>query len=273
MRIVGELINSSRPAVKRAIQERDGEYIQSLALLQKQAGAHWLDVNCGTFVTEEEEVMLWLLNQVQATCDLPLCIDTPDAKVLTAALKLIDKPGQLINSISFEKKRLDGFLPLIREYRPAVVALCLEDQGIPKTAADRLRIATALVETLQKENYDLAEIYLDPLITPLSTSNTAGQAVLDTIAEIRAAYPDVHCICGLSNISFGLPQRKTLNATFMVQTMVRGMDAYILDPTDRELMGLYYASKALLGQDKYCGDFLRAYRTGLFNPAGAPKEG
>lgn len=143
MQIVGELINSSRPAVRNAIQVRDAEHIKNLAMHQAQAGADMLDINCGTFVNEESEIMVWLIGQVKTVCDLPLCIDTPDPKVLEAALKFLDKPKQMVNSITYEKKRLDGFLPLIKEYKPEVVGLCLEDQGIPKTAVDRMRIACA----------------------------------------------------------------------------------------------------------------------------------
>jgi len=197
--------------------------------------------------------------------DLPLCIDSPDEAALRVGLNLL-KPGYkpMINSISAEEKRYNAIIPLVKEFKAKVVALCIEDAGMPATADDRLRIATELIDAMEKEGVDQDDIYLDPLIKPLSTNEKHGREVLDAIRMIRAKYPSVHFTCGLSNISYGLPNRGVLNRLFVVQTMTAGMDGYILNPTDKAMMGLVYASQALLGQDKYCAKYLKAHRKGLY---------
>lgn len=261
---MGELINTSRSPIRKAVEERNSGYIKEVALRQVEAGAQYLDINCGTMVRDEEAVMAWLVEKVQEVCDVPLCIDSPNPKALAVGLGMAAKGQPMINSITAEKKRVNEVLPLVRDYRAKVVALCIDDGGMPKNSSDRVNIAGTLVELLKAEGIPGGDIYIDPLIKPLSTNDMAGWEVIEAVRLMRDQYPDVHFICGLSNISFGLPQRKALNATFMVQAMVAGMDAFVLDPTDREMMGLYYTGRALLGKDRYCRNYLSAYRKGIF---------
>lgn len=265
MLIVGELINTSRKAIREAVEKGDAAYIQQMAEAQEAAGAHYLDINCGTMVGGEIEVMEWLVNTVQEVTNLPLCIDSPSAHALEAGLKLVKAPVPMINSISAEEKRLQNILPLIKKYNAKIVALCLEDAGMPTTAADRLRIATQLVTALEAEGIAQDNIYLDPLIKPISTGDKYGWEVLQSIRLIKDKYPQIHFMCGLSNISFSLPNRALINRLFMVQTMAYGMDGYILDPTNKETMGALYASMALTGQDKYCMNYLKQHRKGLYS--------
>ena len=110
----------------------------------------------------------------------------------------------------------------------------------------------------------LNDIYVDPLVQPAFSAPEGGKVIFETIRKLKAAYPGVNCICGLSNISFGLPNRKLINRYFLAQTMAWGMDSYILDPTDRALMGCYLAAKVLVGEDKFCAKYLKAHRKGLF---------
>lgn len=264
MLVVGELINTSRKAVREAVEKRDAAYIQQVAKKQEEAGAHYLDINCGTMVSEEIPVMEWLVSTVQEVSGLPLCIDSPSAEALEAGLSLVRSPAPLINSISAEEKRFKSILPLINKYRAKIVALCIEDAGMPATADDRLRIAGQLVNCLEEEGIARDDIYLDPLIKPLSTGDQYGWEVLQSIRLIKDAYPEVHFMCGLSNISFSLPNRALINRLFMVQTMAYGMDGYILDPTNKEMMGAFYVSTALTGQDRYCMRYLKEYRKGLY---------
>ena len=265
MLIIGELINTSRKAIREAVESRNAGYIQQVAQEQEAAGADYLDVNCGNMVGQELEIMKWLVDSIQQVTDIPLCIDSPDSEALHTGLSLL-KPAYkpMINSISAEEKRYQAIIPLVREFKAKVVALCIEDAGMPATAADRLRIAARLIETMAKDGVEQDDIYLDPLIKPLSTNDKHGREVLDAIQMIREKYPLVHFTCGLSNISYGLPNRGILNRLFVVQTMTAGMDGYILNPTDKAMMGLVYASRALLGQDKYCAKFLKAHRKGLY---------
>jgi 5-methyltetrahydrofolate--homocysteine methyltransferase len=136
---------------------------------------------------------------------------------------------------------------------------------MPKTSKDRMVIADRLVTDLTSSGVKENDIFLDPLVKPISTSDNAGLEVLETIRYIKEKYPKVHTICGLSNVSFGLPNRKVLNHTFMIQTMTMGMNAYILNPLDKKMMGFIYSSMAMLGRDPFCGKYLMAYRKGIYN--------
>ena len=264
MLVIGELINTSRKAIREAVEKRDGKAIQEVARQQVEAGAHYLDVNCGTMIGEEIECMQWLVNTIQEVTDSPLCIDSPDEAALLAGLRLVKTAKPMINSITAEEKRFQAVLPLIKEFNAKIVALCIEDAGMPETAEDRLRIAAQLVRSLEREGVVQDDIYLDPLIKPLSTNDCYGKSVLDAIDLIKKEFPAVHLTCGLSNISYGMPNRPVINRLFMVQTMTAGMDSYILNPNDKAMMGFLYASTALLGNDRYCTKYLKAHRKGLY---------
>ncbi|MEL7563433.1 MAG: methyltetrahydrofolate cobalamin methyltransferase [Dehalobacterium sp.] len=264
MLIVGELINTSRKAIKPAVENRDAAFIQDLAKKQVEAGADYVDVNCGTMVFNEEETMAWLVETVQAAVSAPLCLDSPNSKALEMGLSLVKNGQPMINSITAEKERYATILPFVLKYRAKIVGLCMDDSGMPETAADRLKIADKLVGDMVAAGVPEDDIYLDPLVKPVSTGDSAGVEVLDTIYAIKQKYPKVHGICGLSNISYGLPNRKILNQVFMIQTMARGMDGYILDPLDKIMMGFVYASQALLGKDQFCMNYLTAHRNGLY---------
>ena len=264
MLIVGELINSSRKAIKPAVEDKDAGFVQDLAIKQVESGADYVDVNCGTQVFNEVETMQWLVQSIQEKCNSPLCIDSPSEKALAAGLEAAKGNGkqQMINSITAESDRYAAIISLVQQYKTKVVALCMDDTGMPETAEDRIRIVDKLIADLTKDGVDEDRIYLDPLVKPVSTGDKFGMEVLETVRYIRENYPNVHAICGLSNISYGLPNRKILNRAFMVQTMALGMDGYILDPLDKEMMGMVYASQALLGKDEFCMKYLTAHREG-----------
>lgn len=264
MLIVGELINTSRKTIREAVEKKDVDYIQQVARAQETAGANYLDINCGSMLTEEVNNMEWLVNTVQEVSNLPLCIDSPSADALEAGLSLVKAPTPLINSISAEEKKFQSVLPLIKKFNAKVIALCLEDAGMPKTAEDRLRIAKDLIGRLQAAGIAQDDIYLDPLIKPISTGDNYGLEVLQSIRLVKDTFPEVHFMCGLSNISYSLPNRALINRLFMVQTMSYGMDGYILDPTNKEMMGAFYISVALLGQDKHCMNYLKQHRKELY---------
>ncbi|MGI6361724.1 MAG: methyltetrahydrofolate cobalamin methyltransferase [Bacillota bacterium] len=264
MLIVGELINTSRKAVESAVAASDAAVIQEIAQAQDKKGADYLDINCGTFVNDEAARMQWLVETVQKVSKKPLCIDSPSARVLEKGLTAITHGRPMINSITAEERRFAEILPLVLKYQAKVVALCMDDEGIPTTDKKRFAIAEKLITELMAAGLAADDIYLDPLVQPVATDALAGKAVLDTIYAIKKGYPQVHCICGLSNISFGLPNRALLNRTFMVQTMTAGMDAYIANPTDDQLMGLLYAADTLLGNDDFCLKYLKAHRKGLY---------
>ncbi len=259
MIIVGELINASRKAIAPAVEARDAEAIQEVARAQHGAGADYIDVNAGVFVGEEPDYLRWLVTTVQAAVDAPCCIDSPDPKAIEAALD-VHRGTAMINSISLEKARYDALLPLVAGTDLKVVALCMSDDGMPETADQRLAIAEKLVDGLVRSNVPLENIFVDPLVQPLSTKDTFGVEFLDAVEQIMARFPGVHTMCGLSNISYGLPERKLLNQTFMVMAIAKGLDGAIVNPLDRRMMAGIVAAEALAGRDEYCTEYLKAYR-------------
>lgn len=264
MLIVGELINTSRKAIREAVEARDAAYIQQIAKSEVEAGANYLDVNCGTMVFNEVETMEWLVNTIQEVVLLPLCIDSPDHKVVERGLSLVKYGQPMINSITAETERYHNILPLVQKYNAKIVALCMSDSGMPETSDDRMQVVDSLYKNLTEAGVPEEDIYFDPLVKPISTGDKAGLEVLETVNLITKKYPNVHKICGLSNVSYGLPNRKVLNRLFMVETFTMGIDSYILDPMDKEMMGFVYGAQTLLGQDSYCMNYLTAHRNGLY---------
>jgi 5-methyltetrahydrofolate--homocysteine methyltransferase len=171
----------------------------------------------------------------------------------------------MINSISLEKERYDQLLPILAGTDFKVVALCMSDEGMPQTADQRLSIAEQLINGLVKENIPIENIYVDPLVQPISTSDMFGIEFLNAIDLISTTFKGVHTICGLSNISYGLPARKFLNQIFMVMAIVKGLDGVIINPLDGQMMANIIATQTLLGKDEYCGNYLTAYRGNQFD--------
>ena len=263
MIIIGELINASRKAIAQAIEEQDVAAIQTVARNQADAGADYIDVNAGIFVGREPDYMQWLVQTVQAVTDKPCAIDSPDPQAIRAGLE-VHQGIPMINSISLEKDRCDNLLPIVAGTDFKVIALCMSDEGMPETVDDRLRIADALVEILVKHKMKVENIFVDPLVQPMSVNNTFGTEFLNAVEAIVARFPGIHTACGLSNISFGLPARKFMNQTFMAMAIAKGLDGAIVNPLDRKMMANITAAEALIGKDSFCMNYLKAYRGGLF---------
>lgn len=259
MLIVGELINSSRKPIKAAIDAEDAEAIQKIAKDQYENGAHYIDVNAGTYVGKEDQYMKWLISTVQEAVDAPCCIDSPDPKVVEAALEL-HKGTPMINSISLEKERWEALLPVVAGSDFKVIALCMSDSGMPETKDDRLSIASDLINNLVKNNVPVENIYVDPLVQPISTNDSYGMEFMNAVEAIMSEFPGVHTMCGLSNISYGLPERKLLNQNFVVMAVCKGLDGAIINPLDRRMVANIYAAETLAGRDEFCGNYLSAYR-------------
>ncbi len=263
MIIVGELINASRKAIGAAIEAGDAEYIKQVAIDQDQAGATYIDANAGIFVGEEAKYMKWLVELIQSVSDKPIALDSPDPKVIEEGLAIC-KHTPMLNSISLEKDRWEKLLPVVANNKELkVVALCMSDGGMPTTCADRLKIADQLIEGLTAKGVALDNIYVDPLVQPLGTDHTFGVEFLNAVKAISAKYPGVHFMCGLSNISYGLPARKYVNRIFMAQAICCGLDGAIANPLDKGMMGTIAAAEALAGKDKSCIRYLKAFRKGI----------
>jgi 5-methyltetrahydrofolate--homocysteine methyltransferase len=200
---------------------------------------------------------------VQAVVDGPCSIDSPDPKAIEAALAL-HKGTPMINSISLEQERYDALMPLVAGTDFKVVALCMSDEGMPETVDDRMKIADKLVNGLLQNNVAVENIYVDPLVQPVGTNSSYGVEFLNAIEKIVTTFKGIHTLCGLSNISFGLPERKFLNQTFMVMAIAKGLDGAIVNPLDKKMMANIITAEALMGKDDYCANYLMAYREKKF---------
>ncbi len=263
MIIIGELINASRKQIAPAIENKDADTIQKIAKDERENGADFIDVNAGVFVGKESDYLKWLVTTVQETVEAPCCLDSPDPKAIETALS-VHKGVPMINSISLEKERYEALLPVVSGTECKVVALCMSDKGMPETTDDRVSIADELINNLLKNNVPLDNIYVDPLVQPVSTKDSYGIEFLNAIEKIINKFPGVHTICGLSNISFGLPERKFLNQTFMVMAITKGLDAAIVNPLDKGMMAKIVAAETLAGKDEYCSQYLQAWRDKKF---------
>ena len=264
MIIIGELINASRKAIGAAIEAQDAAAIQKVAQDQDAAGANFIDVNAGIFVGKEPEYLKWLVETVQAVTDKPCAIDSPDPKAIETALA-VHKGTPMINSISLEKDRYDNLMPIVAGTDLKVIALCMSDEGMPETVDDRMRIADKLVNGLLQNNVKMENIYVDPLVQPMSVNNSFGMEFVNTIEKIVTTFAGIHTACGLSNISYGLPARKFMNQTFMVMAIAKGLDGAIMNPLDRKMMANIIAAEALAGKDNYCMNYLKAFRGGMLD--------
>jgi cobalamin-dependent methionine synthase I len=262
MIIVGELINGSRELIARAVTQRDSQAILRVARAQVDAGAHILDINAGTDPEREVDDLPWLVETVLGDVNIPLCIDSPHAKSMEAGLKKGGKRAVMVNSITGQKSRLESFLPLVKAHGTQVIALCMDDEGVPQKAGERLKTAAGLVEKLTDHGVEPARIFLDPLVCPVSVDAQAGRVARDTLRLIKEHLPEVKTICGLSNISFGLPNRHLLNRNFLSIMQAEGLDAAILDPTDKALMINLATTQTLMGGDEHCLNYISAHRQG-----------
>jgi len=258
MIIVGEKINTSRRNIAEAVERRDHSYVAEVAREQAEAGAHYIDVNAGACLEQEAECLCWLVETVQSEVDLPLCLDSPNPRALSEAMKH-HRGEPMINSISLEAERFQPLLPVVTSQPCHVVALCMGETAMPTTVEDRVEVGAELINRLTDAGIPLEKIYVDPLVKPVSVDTQMGIATLGAIARIMNDFPGVNTICGLSNISFGLPERRLINHSFLALCLSYGLSAVILDPTDKKLMATLLAVEMLLNRDEYCDNFITAY--------------
>jgi len=261
MLIVGERINASRKPIAAAIESRAIKVIQDEAKAQDEAGADYIDVNAGLFGDKEAEYLQWMVQGIQVVTDKPLCIDSADPEAIELVMPLLAKPP-MINSIIIERSRLERVLPLVKKSRAKVIGLCQSEALIARSFKEKMELAGKLVEKVIETGIPLGDLYIDPLTFPLATDTTLAVATLDAIEGIMREYPGVHTICGLTNVSHGLPLRSLVNRTFLVAAMSRGLDAVIMDPTDKAVYSAFKASMMLLGKDEFCLGYIQAFREG-----------
>ena len=269
MIIIGEKLNGSIPSVAKAIAEKDADLIRERARMQAEAGATFLDVCASVEEAVEVETLKWMINLVQEVTDTPICVDSPSARSCVAAIPFCKRPG-LINSVSLEGDKIDTIFPVIADTDWECVALLCDNDGIPDSVERRMKIFFGIMEKAKQYGIAPSRLHIAPLVVTLGTDQTALTVFADCCRRIKYEYPEIHITSGLSNISFGLPVRKNINQAFMVLAMNAGMDSAIVDPTNKNMIGMIYATNALLERDEYCLQYIDKFGNKASEEAAQP---
>ena len=253
--LIGERINpTGKKRFKEALKANDIDYILKEGIAQQDAGAEILDVNVGLPDIDEARMLKTAVCELQAIIDLPLQIDTSDALAMEGALRRYNGKA-MINSVSGKKESMDAVFPLAKKYGGLVVALTLDEKGIPDKAEDRLKIAENILKEAEKYGIDKKDIIFDPLALTISADSNAAK---ETLRAVRLISENLGChtSLGVSNVSFGLPEREIITSTFFTLAMQNGLSAAIMNPYSVEMMKAYYASLALAGKDDNCVSYI-----------------
>lgn len=259
--VIGERINTTLKKVKAAVESRDDAYIQQDVKEQEACGATYIDVNAGARIGHEKEDMAWLVDVVQEATTLPLCLDSPDPDVLEMAYGKVNQTP-MVNSISLESDRLNSMLPFLQGKECKVIALCMDDSGMPKGVDDIVNRAKSIVGELENIGFKKDDIFIDPLIQPMSVDINNCKIAMTAVKTIMDDLKGVHTTGGLSNISYGLPQRRIINRCFLLMMLANGFDSAIMDPLDKDLMAILKTGSMLAGNDDYCMNFIKSVRSG-----------
>ncbi|MBE6465073.1 MAG: methyltetrahydrofolate cobalamin methyltransferase [Eggerthellaceae bacterium] len=268
MIIIGEKINGFVPRTCKAIEEHDEEYIKEIALKQAEAGADYIDCSPATTsgIGDTLEYMEWLVGLIQEVTDTPIALDSPNVDLLLEAMKLCKAPG-IINSASLCEGKCDKVFPVIAGTQWGCVIMLDDDvRGIPSDAEGRVDNFKKVLEKAKEYGVKPEQLYFDPLVETLGANEEAFLTFGEVCRQIKATEPRCHITSGLSNISFQMPVRKMINMAFMCLSMQAGMDSAIVDPLNRDMMGIIFATNALLGEDEFCMDYITGYREGCFGP-------
>lgn len=257
--IIGERINpTGRKKVLQALKEGNFDTVRQDAIDQVQAGADILDVNAGVPGADEPALLEQVMRTVMEVVDVPLCIDTADPQALEAALSIYGGKA-LVNSVNGEERALSAVLPLVKEHGAAVIALCMDDDGIPETAEDRLRVAEKILERAARLGIPPEDVVVDPLALTMGADSSAGRIALDTIGLVVQNLGN-NVTMGASNISFGMPDRKYINATFIAMAIHAGLTCPITNPLVTEIQTTVLAADLSMGRDDYGMSWIKAYR-------------
>ena len=257
--IIGERINpTGRKALMAELKEGKFDIVRRDAVAQVEAGAGIIDVNAGVPGADEEPILKDMMHAVMEVTDVPLCIDTADNTALETALSIY-KGKALINSVNGEEERLASVLPLAKEYDASVIALCMDDDGIPPTAADRFQVAAKMIERADKLGISAERLIFDPLALTMGSDHNAGMIAMDTIRMIVSEF-GANITMGASNISFGLPDRPVINATFIAMAILAGLTCPITNPLEEEVKLGILAADLVMARDEFGMNWIKAYR-------------
>lgn len=253
--IIGERINpTGKSKFKQALRDHDMEYIYKEGLVQEENGAHILDVNVGLPEIDEPQLMEEAVTGIQAIIDLPLQIDTSDTDAMERGLRYYNgKP--MLNSVNGKKESMESVFPIAKKYGAVVVCLCLDESGIPETVEGRLKIAEKIMKTAAIYGIPKKNLVMDALVLTISTGQDNANVTLETLRRIRHEL-GLHTVLGVSNISFGLPERSRINTAFFTMAMNNGLSAGIVNPSSEPMMAAYYSFNALIGEDDQCMEYI-----------------
>lgn len=256
--VIGERINpTGKSKLKAALRENDLEYIINEAINQEDSGAHILDVNVGLPEIDEVDMMRCVILELQKVTALPLQIDTSNYTAMETAMRIYNgKP--LINSVNGKPESMESVFPLVKKYGGAVIALCLDENGIPDTVDGRIAVAKKIIDTAKSYGIDKSALIFDALTITISTGQQNAQTTLETTRRLRYEL-GVHTTLGVSNVSFGLPMREKINTAFFTLAMQSGLSAGIINPMSDAMMSAYYSFCALNQTDENCTQYIEKY--------------
>lgn len=266
MLVIGENINASNKKVGEAIANKDHDFIADLARKQAKAGADYIDINAGSAQGSwrgPEAAMEWLVDVVASVTDRPLAIDSDVPSVVGAGLRRYHGDKVMINSVNAEPARLQSIGSLAAEHKSLVVALAMGEGTIPKRVDERLDACKSIMSALKKMGISEGQVLFDPLVLPVSVDTSQAIVTLRTIEGIKACFPSARTVIGLSNISYGLPNRDMVNRAFLLMAVATGLDAAILNPLDAKMMSFVTIADLLVGNDAACRGYIRAHRRGM----------
>lgn len=257
--VIGERINpTGKKRFKQALKEHDLDYILKEGVTQEEKGAHILDVNVGLPDIDEVALMQEIVCELQSVTNLPLQIDTVDAKAMEAAMRIYNgKP--MINSVNGKKESMDSVFPLVAKYGGVVVGLTLDENGIPETADGRVTIAERIINEAKKYGIQKKDIVIDVLTLTISSEPNGAKVTLEALKRVREEL-GVNTVLGVSNISFGLPNRPIINSNFYTMAMQNGLSAAIINPSSEDMMRSYDSFCALMGYDLNCAEYIDKYK-------------
>ena len=257
-RIIGERINpTGKKKFKEALKNEDMDYILKEAITQQDKGAHILDVNVGLPDIDEVAMMEKVVKELQSVTSLPLQIDTVDGKAMERAMRIYNgKP--MINSVNGKQVSMDEVFPLVRKYGGVVVGLTIDEEGIPKDAEGRVRVAGKIINEAAKYGIDKKDIVIDVLTMTISSEKNGAKVTLEALKRVREEF-GVRTVLGVSNISFGLPRRPIVNSYFYAMAMQNGLTAGIINPSSEDMMKAYRSYNALMGFDENCTNYISTY--------------
>jgi 5-methyltetrahydrofolate corrinoid/iron sulfur protein methyltransferase len=265
MLVIGENLNASNKSVGQAIGSMNRDFIETLAKKQDAAGADFIDVNVGLSPGSwgtPEQAMEWFVETVQSVTRKPLTIDSETPGVIAAGLSKYRGDRVMINSVNAEVPRLQAIGRLAAERQAYLVALAMGDAGIPKTVEERLAACDLIMKHLNQMGISEEKVLFDPLVLPVCVDTTQAVITLKTIEGLKARFPGAGTIIGLSNVSYGLPQRDMVNRVFLMMASAVGLDAAILNPLDARMMSFVKAARLLTGKDTGCRSYMKAFRAG-----------